>query len=163
MNQKFGQLNLFRCSCNRHMSILWTFIEISYFYIGSRCLSKKKQLNDEENFDLKFYRISEIFCPPRPIIQPIKSLAMVISRWVWIVGRVAGRALGISGAKKRQTEIDCRMIDHRWSINLPAGKGTPGPIEAREAKAFNYRIEMIFFLSRSILHWFVLLHWVVMG
>ena len=69
-----------------------------------RFLSKCQRILSNSS---SFYRISEIFCPPRPIIQPIRSLAMVISRWDCSVARFAGRPFGIRGAtNKTKTEIE---------------------------------------------------------
>jgi hypothetical protein len=59
----------------------------------------EKVLTDENN-ENKFYLISDIFCPPRPIIHPIRSLAIVISRCVCKVARFGGRPFGIKGAAK---------------------------------------------------------------
>jgi hypothetical protein len=61
----------------------------------------EKVLTDDVNQTKKenhFHLISEIFCPPRPIIQPMRSLAIVISRCVCKVARLGGRPFAINGA-----------------------------------------------------------------
>ena len=91
------------------------------------CLARRRGL-DERRWRRQTYRISEIFCPPRPMIQPIRSLAMVISRWVWMVGRFPGRPLGIRGAGSKGREEFCSQgLQLSTEGNLPAGRGTPGP------------------------------------
>ena len=123
-------------------------------------------LHEEEHIDGRSSRgtahlISEIFWPPRPIIQPIRSLAMVISRCVCKGGRLGGRPFGSKGAASEQKKRNslclclvkhpliirkrmalasrflCQMPLRITSIDSPADTGTPGASGANGPKAFN--------------------------
>jgi hypothetical protein len=110
----------------------------------TRCIEKQT---------MEFHLISDIFCPPRPIIQPIRSLAIVISRCVCSVVRFAGRPFGMRGAAEKRnndrTFFSPSLSLDKFIYTLHPHSLSTHYLIIRERIEHHYQEILLFFFSSS--------------